>query len=137
VKGASKPRVTFTVESNGTTRSTTVTGSTSGVATASITAPYSGKITARYAGDTGHVGSAAVKAYTSPSRTTLTQSGYYKTVKGVRYYRSVSAVKLKGMVAPAGYRQVTLRLEVSRNGTWSWRTRPPATRTWTAACRSR
>ena len=84
VKGASKPRVTFTVESNGTTRSTTVTGSASGVATASISAPYSGKITARYAGDTGHVGSAAVKAYSSPSRTTLTQSGYYKTVKGVR-----------------------------------------------------
>jgi hypothetical protein len=30
----------------------------------------------------------------------------------------VSAVKLKGVVAPAGYRQVSLRLEVSRSGTW-------------------
>jgi hypothetical protein len=87
VKGLSKPKVTFTVESNGTTRTTTVTGTTAGVATASISAPYSGRITARYAGDTGHLGAAAAKSYTAPSRTTLTQSGYYRTVNGVRYFR--------------------------------------------------
>lgn len=119
VPGVPGARVAFSVTSHGTTRTTTVTANSSGVATAQITAPYSGKVIARYAGDTRHAASASpVRAYTAPSRTTLTQSGAYKIVGSVRYYRSAGAVTFTGRVAPAGTRTVTVTLEGYVNGTW-------------------
>jgi hypothetical protein len=119
VPGVPSAKVAFTVASNGTTRTTTVTASTSGVATAQISAPYGGKVTARYAGDTRHTAATSpVRAYTAPSRTTLAQSGAYKTVGSVRYYRSAGAVKLMGRVAPAGTRTVTVTIEGYVGGRW-------------------
>jgi len=119
VAGVPSAKVAFTVASNGTTRTTTVRANASGVATASISAPYGGKVTARYAGDTGHAASTSpVRGYTAPSRTTVTQSGAYKIVGGVRYYRSASAVRFMGRVAPAGTRTVTVTIQAYVGGAW-------------------
>ncbi|WP_433796452.1 hypothetical protein [Actinoplanes sp. CA-252034] len=120
---AGRPGVTVRFVRSGPAGELTMTATTdpAGAATVDIPAPAGGTITAYYDGDDSNKPSSASATYKTVTKTTVTVSGQYKTVKKIAYFRDRKNIVIKVAVSsPVAGRTFTAVLQ-GRSGK-KWRT---------------
>lgn len=119
VAGRAGVPVRFVKTGGGDTVTVTAKTNAAGTATATLRAPSGGTVTAYFDGDDNLAPSSAKATFTTLTKTTVTLSGQYKTVKKVAYFKDKSKVRAKVTVAaPVPSRKITLRLQRKSGSSW-------------------
>ncbi|TDO32274.1 hypothetical protein [Paractinoplanes brasiliensis] len=120
VKAANRPRTKMTIRvvAGGTASSKVVTTNAAGVASWSLAARGSGRVTVNAPGTRTLRAGAGSATFVTAGAATATLTGHTRVVKGVAHYRSLDAVHADLQILPRHAGQVTVSLQHLSGSSW-------------------